>query len=134
MENCTFVGTDVGIRFKSALGRGGVVEEIDIKDIYMTDIVNEAIIFTMGYVLTNSDGSTDLNPEDVPREDVPEFKNVRMKNINCVGAKQAIKIEGLKQLPIHDLSVEDSYFKAEIGYTESYAENIVLNNVVIDAD
>lgn len=26
VENCTFVGTDVGVRMKSALGRGGVVE------------------------------------------------------------------------------------------------------------
>lgn len=132
VENCTFVGTDVGIRFKSALGRGGVVEDIDINNIYMTDIVNEAIIFTMGYVLSNSDGSIDENPEEAPREDVPEFKNVRMRNINCTSAKQAIKIEGLKQLPIHDLLVEDSYFRAEIGYTDSYAENIVLDNVAID--
>lgn len=131
VENCTFVGTDVGIRFKSAIGRGGVVEDIDIRDIYMTNIVNEAIIFTMGYVLNNSDGTDEANPEEILREDIPEFKNVRMKNINCVGAKQAIKIEGLAQLPIHDLTIEDSYFKAEKGYTESYAENIVLENVEI---
>ena len=132
VENCTFVGTDVGIRFKSALGRGGVVEDIDLNNIYMADIVNEAIIFTMGYVLSNSNGTEDANPTEAPREDVPEFKNVRMKNINCLGAKQAIKIEGLEQLPIHDLTVEDSYFKAEKGYTESFAENILLKNVVID--
>lgn len=132
VENCTFVGTDVGIRFKSAIGRGGVVEDIHIQDIYMTDIVNEAIIFTMGYVLGNSDGSQEAAPTQIDREDIPEFKNVYMKNINCVGAKQAIKIEGLQQLPIHDLTVEDSYFKAEKGYTESFAENIVLKNVTIE--
>lgn len=131
VENCTFVGTDVGIRFKSAIGRGGVVEDIDIRDIYMTNIVNEAVIFTMEYVLNNSDGTDEANPEEILREDIPEFKNVRMKNINCVGAGQAIKIEGLAQLPIHDLTIEDSYFKAEKGYTESYAENIVLKNVEI---
>lgn len=132
VENCTFVGTDVGIRFKSAIGRGGVVEDIDIRDIYMTNIVNEAIIFTMGYVLNNSDGSDEANPTAIAREDIPEFKDVRMKNINCVGAGQAIKIEGLEQLPIHDLTIEDSYFKADKGYTEKYAENIALKNVKID--
>lgn len=132
VENCTFVGTDVGIRFKSAIGRGGVVEDIDIRDIYMTNIVNEAIIFTMGYVLNNSDGSDEANPTEIAREDIPEFKDIRMKNINCVGAGQAIKIEGLAQLPIHDLTIEDSYFKADKGYTEEYAENIVLINVEID--
>lgn len=131
VENCTFVGTDVGIRFKSAIGRGGVVEDIDIRDIYMTNIVNEAIIFTMGYVLNNSDGSDEANPTEIAREDIPEFKDVRMTNINCVGAGQAIKIEGLAQLPIHDLTIEDSYFKAKKGYTESFVENIALKNVEI---
>ena len=132
VENCTFVGTDVGLRFKSAIGRGGVVEDITIRDIYMTDIVNEAIIMTMGYVLSNSDGSLEANPEEIDREDIPEFKNITMENINCLGAKNAIKIEGLKQLPIHDIHIKDSYFKAQVGYTESYAENIVLENVVIE--
>ena len=132
VENCTFVGTDVGIRFKSAIGRGGVVEDIDIRDIYMTDIVDDAVIFTMGYVLNNSDGTDEKNPEDFDREDIPEFRDIRLKNINCMGAKRAIKIEGLKQLPIHDISIENSYFKAEIGYTEKYAENIVMKNVEIE--
>ena len=51
VENCVFSGTDVGIRFKSALGRGGVVEDITIKNIFMSNIIKEAMIFTMGYVL-----------------------------------------------------------------------------------
>ena len=35
VENCTFIGTDVGVRMKSALGRGGVVENITIRNIDM---------------------------------------------------------------------------------------------------
>lgn len=38
VENCTFAGTDVGIRIKSAMGRGGVVEDITIRNINMIDI------------------------------------------------------------------------------------------------
>ena len=33
VENCVFIGTDIGIRFKSALGRGGIVQNITIKNI-----------------------------------------------------------------------------------------------------
>ena len=33
VENCTFLGTDVGVRIKSALGRGGVIENINVKNI-----------------------------------------------------------------------------------------------------
>ena len=50
----------------------------------------------------------------------------------CKGAGQAIRIDGLAQMPIHDITIEDSYFIAEKGYTESFAENIVFNNVVIE--
>src|SRR5690554_6475131 len=35
VKNCQFLGTDVGLRFKSNRGRGGVVENIYISDIYM---------------------------------------------------------------------------------------------------
>ncbi|HVK47284.1 MAG TPA: glycoside hydrolase family 28 protein, partial [Pseudobacter sp.] len=44
VSNCTFIGTDIGLRFKSARGRGGVVENIYITDIAMRDIVGEAIL------------------------------------------------------------------------------------------
>ncbi|MDE6047315.1 MAG: glycoside hydrolase family 28 protein, partial [Anaeroplasmataceae bacterium] len=53
VENCTFIGTDIGVRFKSAMGRGGVVEDITIRNNHIANILEEAFIFTMGYVLKN---------------------------------------------------------------------------------
>ena len=50
VNNCTFIGTDIGLRFKTTRGRGGVVENIFIKDIYMKDIPGEAILFDMYYM------------------------------------------------------------------------------------
>src|SRR5690349_13717467 len=49
VENCTFVGTDIGLRFKTTRGRGGVVENIYIDNILMKDIPGEAILFDMYY-------------------------------------------------------------------------------------
>ncbi len=37
VHNNTFSGTDTGVRFKSAVGRGGVTKDIYISIIYMTD-------------------------------------------------------------------------------------------------
>ena len=49
VTDCTFLGTDVGLRFKSTRGRGGVVEGIYIHNIHMIDIPHEALLFDLFY-------------------------------------------------------------------------------------
>lgn len=131
ITDCTFMGTDVGIRFKSALGRGGIVEDIDIENINMTEISGEAIIFTMGYQLSTFAKSEEDEIDRVNPEDIPEFCNIRMKNIHCLGAQIGLKVEGLPQHPIHDILLEDTSIVARNGYDIINGQNIVLKNVNI---
>ena len=46
---CNFVGTDAGIRVKSGLGHGGLVHDVTVDHIYMSGIVNDAILFDTHY-------------------------------------------------------------------------------------
>lgn len=131
IENCLFIGTDTGIRFKSAIGRGGVVEDITIRDIQMTDIAGEAIIFTMGYVLYKLDHEKSDQPEEILKEDIPEFKNITIENVNCIRAGQAIKIDGLELLPIHDITLENVMIQAKKGIEIKNAEQIRFKNVTV---
>ncbi|MBQ4283570.1 MAG: glycoside hydrolase family 28 protein [Lachnospira sp.] len=112
VENCTFIGTDVGIRMKSAMGRGGVVENIEINDINMVNIKNEAIILTMGYVLNLLNRNEEIKKDN--EEDVPYFKDIRMNRIHCTGADVAVKIEPITGRPdtISDIVIANSDFKA----------------------
>ncbi|MBQ3253131.1 MAG: hypothetical protein IJA65_01125, partial [Acholeplasmatales bacterium] len=130
VENCLFSGTDIGVRFKSAIGRGGVVEDITIKNIQMNKIIAEAFIFTMGYVLVNIE---DANEGSVTydKEDIPEFKNIYLDNIKCNGAGIGIKINGLKELPIHNIYFNNIDIKADKGIDLSLCENIDFKNVKI---
>lgn len=93
VKDCNFLGTDVGIRFKSAYGRGGVVEDITLEDIRMFRIKREAVIFTMGYALGKDRDRKE--PEEIVPEDVPCFRDVDMKRITCLGAQVGLKAEGL---------------------------------------
>ncbi len=131
IENCIFSGTDIGIRFKSAMGRGGVVEDITIRNIQMNNIINEAFIFTMGYVLVNIEDEHEAKDLELDMEDVPEFKNIIMENINVYSCDTAIKINGLKEKPIHDLTFNNINIKANKDMEISYSQNINFNNVNI---
>lgn len=131
VENCTFIGTDIGIRFKSAMGRGGVVKNITLKNIYMANIIEEACIFTMGYVLSNLETDKTDQMESVDPEDIPEFKDITLENIICDGAKIGIKILGLKELPIHDISFKDVQIRAQESMSLTFAEQISFQHVTI---
>ena len=110
VENCTFLGTDVGVRIKSALGRGGVIENINVKNINMVDIKEQAIILTMSYVLNLLNRNEEINGID--KDDIPYFKNINFEGINCLGAKEAVVIEPLKDMPetITDIHIKASSF------------------------
>lgn len=131
VENCTFIGTDIGVRFKSAMGRGGVVENITIRNIHMANIIEEAFIFTMGYVLRNLETDKTDEMQSELKEDIPEFKNIYMENIVCEKSKIGIKIEGLEVLPIHDLFFKNIQLQADTALKLNYAENIFFDDVNI---
>lgn len=49
VDNCIFMGIDVGLCFKSNCGCGGLVENIYISNINMINILNEVLIFNLYY-------------------------------------------------------------------------------------
>lgn len=125
ISDCTFIGTDTGLRFKSCLGRGGVVEDIYVDNINMTDIPKEAIIFTMGYDMDTKEG------KKVNSEEVPEFKNIFISNVNCVNAETPISISGLAEMPVHDVTLKNITISSEKSVVINKAENIIQENVNI---
>lgn len=131
VENCTFIGTDIGIRFKSAIGRGGVVENITIKNISMMRILEEAIIFTMGYALFNYDKLDEAKEENISEEDIPVFKNISISNVVCDESRIGIYILGLAQSLIHHLSFENVEIRAQKALQLAYCENISLCHTLL---
>jgi polygalacturonase len=135
VRNCTFIGTDVGLRFKSTRGRGGVVSGIDIENIYMKDIVADAIIFNLFYA---GKPATELSAagaqEEVPAADetTPEFRDINIKGVYCNGAGgRAIYICGLPEMPVRNVSVSDCLFQTDEGIVTYYTEGFTTENVTV---
>lgn len=129
VRDCTFIGTDIGIRFKSAIGRGGIVEDILIENIRMIDIINEAIIMTMGYVLYTIEHEKEDKVITNKLEDIPVFRNIIIRNIICLGSKIGILLNGLNEIPIHNITFENVAIRAKSGYKMERIKNINFNNV-----
>ncbi len=125
VKDCTFIGTDTGLRFKSCIGRGGVVEDIFIDGINMTEISKEAIIFTMGYDMDTKEG------QSVKPEEIPEFKNIEIKNVLCRKAETSISVSGLSEQPVHDITFENIDITSKKPVSFEKTENIVQKNVNI---
>ncbi len=81
--------TDIGLRFKTARGRGGVVENIYVKNIRMKDIVHDVIHFDMYYSTKPSANNEKVEAPPVT-EATPQFQNFYISGIVCNGAERGI--------------------------------------------
>lgn len=137
VSNCSFLGTDVGLRFKSSRGRGGVVENIHIDNIRMIDIARDAIIFNLFYAgLAPTEMGENLIESlfsDAPEvsEETPVFRNISINNINCQGADRALQILGLPEMPVSGLSLTNSVFSTVKGINCLFANEIRIEDVVV---
>jgi len=138
VERNTFLGTDIGVRFKTARGRGGVVEKIWIRDIQMTDIPTDAVGFNMYYggeaPTEAGDTAGALRPAKPVDEGTPRFRDIVLSRILCRGAGRAVVLEGLPEMAISGIVLEDVRMSARRGLMAVDAEGITLRRVEIAAE
>ncbi|MBB3113359.1 polygalacturonase [Paenibacillus phyllosphaerae] len=109
-SDCQFMNTDIGLRFKSARGRGGIVEDIVMERIRMHGIQREAVSFHLFYAgVEGSEGYEEA--KHAVSEETPVFRDITLRDLSCVGAETALLINGLPELPLSRLTVDG--FEAE---------------------
>jgi polygalacturonase len=138
VEKCTFLGTDIGLRFKTQRGRGGVVEKIWVRDVQMKDIPTDAIGFNMYYggeapTEVADGGAVAARPAMPVNEGTPQFRDIVLSRILCRGAKRAVILEGLPEMAIRGIVLDNVSMTASTGLTTIDAEAITLRRVDIVA-
>lgn len=131
VQGNTFSGTDTGLRFKSAPGRGGKTARIRISDIFMSDIRDQAIVFETSYVNVpvGENGSAEKT-----QAFLPEFTDISISNVVCRDARIGIAAKGNAQM-IHDISISDCTISctekiADLSGIEAFGEGTIkLTNV-----
>ena len=132
--NCSFIGTDIGLRFKTVRGRGGVVEKIYVKDIVMRDIVHQAVFLDMYYfakapsIADVYDGKVSVEIPPVS-EATPRFRDIHISHIVCDGAEEGIFVRGLPEMNIRDIYLDHMVLKVRKGAEIIEAQNIGLKDI-----
>jgi len=143
VRNCTFSGTDVGLRFKSTRGRGGVVEGIWIENIAMNNIQQEALLFDLFYSGKSASEAAAAaaaaagkgEPTDMPAEPVdettPAFRDIHIKNISCRGARRAMLFNGLPEMNVERVTVENARLCSTLGAEINESTDVTLRDVQV---
>jgi polygalacturonase len=137
VSNCTFIGTDVGLRFKSNRGRGGVVENIYISNIEMINIPTQAISFNLFYSGRSASEDLEAGADGTVAkllpvsEETPQFKNVFIKNVNCKGALLGIQLQGLPEMNLENVVLENIRMEADFGLTCADASGVKIKNLTL---
>ena len=124
ISNCVFDGTDRGIRIKSTRGRGGVVEDIRVSNIIMSNIKREAVVLNLKY---------SKMPVEPMSERTPLFRDISISGLTAVGVKTPVKIVGLEEAPVTDIILRDINVKnAREKCIFENCERIRLTDVLVN--
>lgn len=139
VSNCKFSGTDVGLRFKSTRGRGGVVSNIYIRDIAMNDIATEPLLFDLFYggksaseALADGDEAeaADLALKKVD-ETTPQFRDIFIQDVWCNGARRAMLFNGLPEMNVENVTLDRVSIRADLGAQINESTDVRLTDVTV---
>ena len=138
VTNCQFLGTDIGLRFKSMRGRGGIVENIYVNNVSMFDIVTDSFLFDLYYGGKSAsealaDGDETPAEKNIPAvtEETPVFRNIYVKNLVSRNARRAMFFNGLPEMNITNINVENATISSKYGATLSESTGVNFKNVQI---
>ena len=115
-----------GFRIKSTRGRGGVVEDIRVSNVVMSNIKQEAVVLNLKY---------SKMPAEPKSERTPIFRNVHISGMTVTNVKTPIKIVGLEEAPISDIVLRDIHIQG--GKQKCIFENserITMDDVIVNGE
>jgi len=148
VKHCTFENTENGIRIKSDVRRGGLVENISYSDITMKNVL-PAITFTCYYV---SDSAGDAPRSSVVQtntapsaaqtniapstgQSIPVFRDIRVTHLKATSLKSAGLIQGLPENCISNVVFENVRISSPKGLSIRNAKGIqFINSKILAAD
>jgi DNA sulfur modification protein DndE len=114
------------------------VENIFVDGIQMRGIANEAILFDMFYGGGAPEDEAAKGMDEVKAEPVndrtPRFRNFTIRNVVCNGARRALLIHGLPEMPVSNVTIDHAYIAAQQVVLCRDADGISIADATIALD
>ena len=123
VSNCTFTGTDSGIRIKTGRGNGGLVQNITYENLTMTGVKNPIYINDY-YPERNAPKDPATEKAEVVTPRTPMNRNITIRDVTITGSPNAGTIRGLPEAPISDLTLTNVNISATTGMKIYHARNL----------
>jgi hypothetical protein len=124
--NCMFDGTQRGLRVKTALGRGGVVEHFRASNLIMRNISDAAFSVTAAY----ADGQSGPATGKPAPETVSVMRHIHWSDVSVSNTKKVAELSGLEASPLEDLSlINVQAIAAKTGIRCENATGVLFENV-----
>lgn len=145
VSNIQGLGTSNGLNIKSAITRGGTVEDIYMENIEMDSVrtfIEVSMNWNPSYSYSELPEGYDI--DSVPQrwrtllmkvepasKGIPTFRDITLHNINVEGATRAMNVNGLEGSFIENFTLKDVYIEAETAGQIAYSKNWNFEDVTI---
>jgi len=139
-------GTSVGFRVKSALNLGGVVENIFVNNVTMTDVAvpievttnwNPAYSYSelpKGFVYDSIPAHWKKMLEKVPAaQGIPVFRNIFVNNLSATGARRALSVSGMPESIVDGFNLSNVAIGARSAGSINWSKGWRFKNVLLQA-
>lgn len=133
VRNCSFNGTDNGLRIKSYRSNGGEVHDIRYSDITMRN-VRRPFDINMLYN-GNANTPTDVGPREAngQTQALPNFHDIHITNLTIIRSPLAGRILGLPEQMANDITFTNVKIDSNRGFLLQDAKDVTFDNVQINA-
>lgn len=125
VQNCTFDGTQAGIRMKAPRGAGGLVEDVTYDNLTMKN-VKVPIFITSYYPKAPDDPAQD--PAQPVNSLTPIWRSIRISNVTSTNSPTAGQIIGLPEMPVSDIVLTNVKIAADKGLQVINAKGVKFVN------
>ena len=133
VSNCSFDGTDSGIRIKTARGRGGLLQNLTYENLTMTAVKNPLYIIDW---YPERDAPKDPATEKVEpvTDHTPINKNIIIRNVIATNCPTAGTVRGLPEAPVTDVTLSNVTISAKTGLKIYHARGIRFADSKIEVE